>query len=72
VKRFVRTLRGSQRPEAAGTILTAAGEEANKQSCSGRIARRDMQDDPEIGAALAYAAELTREGTVELPLEITV
>jgi transposase len=28
VKRFVRTLRGPQRPEAAGIILTAAGEEA--------------------------------------------
>jgi len=26
--------------------------------------------DPDIGAALAYAAELTREGTVDLPLEI--
>jgi transposase len=28
VKRFVRTLRGPQCPEAAGIILTAAGEEA--------------------------------------------
>jgi uncharacterized protein (DUF433 family) len=26
--------------------------------------------DPDIAAALAYAAELTREGTVNLPLEI--
>jgi uncharacterized protein (DUF433 family) len=26
--------------------------------------------DPVIDAALAYAAELTREGTVDLPLEI--
>jgi uncharacterized protein (DUF433 family) len=26
--------------------------------------------DPDINAALAYAAELTREGTVDLPLEI--
>ena len=26
--------------------------------------------DPDIDAALAYAAELTREGTVDLPLEI--
>ena len=26
--------------------------------------------DPNIDAALAYAAELTREGTVDLPLEI--
>jgi len=26
--------------------------------------------DPDIDGALAYAAELTREGTVELPLEI--
>jgi uncharacterized protein (DUF433 family) len=26
--------------------------------------------DPDIDAALAYAAELTREGTVHLPLEI--
>jgi uncharacterized protein (DUF433 family) len=25
--------------------------------------------DPDIDAALAYAAELTREGTVDLPLE---
>jgi uncharacterized protein (DUF433 family) len=25
---------------------------------------------PDIDAALAYAAELTREGTVDLPLEI--
>jgi uncharacterized protein (DUF433 family) len=28
------------------------------------------QTDPDIDAALAYAAELTREGTVDLPLEI--
>ena len=28
VKRFVRKLRGSERPEAVGIILTAAGEEA--------------------------------------------
>jgi len=26
--------------------------------------------DPDIYAALAYAAELTREGSVDLPLEI--
>jgi uncharacterized protein (DUF433 family) len=26
--------------------------------------------DPDIDAALAYAAELTREGTADLPLEI--
>ena len=26
--------------------------------------------DPDIYAALAYAVELTREGTVDLPLEI--
>jgi uncharacterized protein (DUF433 family) len=26
--------------------------------------------DPDIGAALAYVAELTRQGTVDLPLEI--
>ncbi len=26
--------------------------------------------DPDIDAALAYAADLTREGTVDLPLEI--
>jgi hypothetical protein len=26
--------------------------------------------DPDVDAALAYAAELTREGTVDLPLEI--
>jgi len=26
--------------------------------------------DPDIDAALAYAAELAREGTVDLPLEI--
>ena len=26
--------------------------------------------EPDIDAALAYAAELTREGTVDLPLEI--
>jgi uncharacterized protein (DUF433 family) len=26
---------------------------------------------PDIDAALAYAAELAREGTVELPLELT-
>ena len=26
--------------------------------------------DPDIDAALAYAAELTREGIVDLPLEI--
>jgi uncharacterized protein (DUF433 family) len=27
--------------------------------------------DPDIDAALAYAAELTREGTAQLPLEIS-
>ena len=28
--------------------------------------------DADIDAALAYAAELTREGTVDLPLEVNV
>jgi uncharacterized protein (DUF433 family) len=27
-------------------------------------------ESPDIDAALAYAAELTREGTIDLPLEI--
>jgi hypothetical protein len=35
-----------------------------------RYARLPGVDDPDIDAALAYAAELTREGTVDLPLEI--
>jgi hypothetical protein len=35
--RFVRKLRGSQRPEAAGIILTAAGEEAQVGSKSVRL-----------------------------------
>jgi len=37
VKRFVRTLRGPQRPEAAGIILTAAGEEAQVDYGSGPV-----------------------------------
>jgi uncharacterized protein (DUF433 family) len=28
--------------------------------------------DPDIDAALGYAAELTREGTIALPLEVNV
>jgi transposase len=39
VKRFVRTLRGPQRPEAAGIILTAAGEEAQVDYGSGPMVR---------------------------------
>jgi hypothetical protein len=37
VKRFVRTLRGPQRPEAAGIILTAVVEEAQVDSPKGRV-----------------------------------
>jgi len=39
VKRFVRALRGPQRPEAAGIILTAAGEEAQVDYGSGPMVR---------------------------------
>src|SRR5436190_20135721 len=39
VKRFVRTLRGPQRPEAAGIILTAVGEEAQVDYGSGPMVR---------------------------------
>jgi transposase len=39
VKRFVRTLRGPQRPEAAGIILTAAGEEAQVDYGNGPMVR---------------------------------
>jgi transposase len=39
VKRFVRKLRGPQRPEAAGIILTAAGEEAQVDYGSGPMVR---------------------------------
>jgi transposase len=39
VKRFVRTLRGPQRPEAMGIILTAAGEEAQVDYGSGPMVR---------------------------------
>jgi len=39
VKRFVRTLRGPKRPEAAGIILTAAGEEAQVDYGSGPMVR---------------------------------
>ena len=39
VKRFVRTLRGPQRPEAAGIILTAVGEEAQVDYGSGPLVR---------------------------------
>jgi transposase len=39
VKRFVRTLRGPQRPEVAGIILTAAGEEAQVDYGSGPMVR---------------------------------
>jgi hypothetical protein len=39
VKRFVRKLRGPQCPEAAGIILTAAGEEGQVDYGSGRMVR---------------------------------
>jgi transposase len=39
VKRFVRTLRGPQRAEAAGIILTSAGEEAQVDYGSGPMVR---------------------------------
>ena len=39
VKRFVRKLRGPQRPEAAGIILTAPGEEAQVDYGSGPLVR---------------------------------
>jgi hypothetical protein len=39
VKRFVRTLRGPKRPEAAGIILTVAGEEAQVDYGSGPMVR---------------------------------
>jgi hypothetical protein len=39
VKRFVRKLRGSDRPAAAGIILTAAGEEAQVDYGSGPMVR---------------------------------
>jgi transposase len=39
VKRFVRTLRGPQRPEVTGIILTAAGEEAQVDYGSGPMVR---------------------------------
>jgi transposase len=44
VKRFVRKLRGSDRPAAAGIILTAAGEEAQVDYGSGPMVR-----DPQNG-----------------------
>src|SRR5271169_6936791 len=44
VKRFVRKLRGPQRPEAAGIILTAPGEEAQVDYGSGPMLR-----DPKTG-----------------------
>jgi transposase len=44
VKRFVRKLRGPQRPEAAGIILTAPGEEGQVDYGSGPMVR-----DPQIG-----------------------
>jgi len=44
VKRFVRKLRGSQLPEAAGIILTAAGEEGQVDYGSGPMVR-----DPQSG-----------------------
>ena len=44
VKRFVRKLRGPQRPEAAGIILTAPGEEAQVDYGSGPMVR-----DPQSG-----------------------
>ena len=44
VKRFVRKLRGPQRPEAAGIILTAPGEEAQVDYGSGPMVR-----DPKTG-----------------------
>src|SRR5205085_9670827 len=44
VKRFVRKLRGQQRPEAVGIILTAPGEEAQVDYGSGPMVR-----DPKTG-----------------------
>ena len=43
VKRFVRKLRGPQRPEAAGIILTAPGEEAQVDYGSGPMLRHRLQ-----------------------------
>jgi hypothetical protein len=48
VKRFVRKLRGPQRPEAAGIILTAPGEEAQVDYGSGPMVR-----DPKTGILFA-------------------
>ena len=39
MKRFVRTVRGPQRPEAASIILTAVGEEAEVDYGSGPMVR---------------------------------
>jgi hypothetical protein len=43
VKRFVRTLRGPRRPEAAGIVLTAAGEEAQVDYGSGPMVREPQK-----------------------------
>src|SRR5438309_7481975 len=51
VKRFVRKLRGSELPAAAGIILTAAGEEAQVDYGSGPMVR-----DPQSGKYRAHAS----------------
>jgi hypothetical protein len=78
VKRFVRKLRGPQRPEAAGIILTAPGEEAQVDYGSGpmvrdpktgkyrpdTIIRSDPRLQPEIRAPVVVAIEYPHLGGV--------
>jgi hypothetical protein len=48
VKRFVRRVRGARRPEAVGTLITAAGEEAQVKSDGARSAKWQVQANPLI------------------------
>ena len=78
VKRFVRKLRGPQRPEAAGIILTAPGEEAQVDYGSGpmvrdpadrqvspdTVVRSDPRLQPEIRAPVGVAIEWPHLGGV--------
>src|SRR5262249_43434987 len=60
VKRFVRKLRGPQRPEPAGIILTAPGEEAQVDYGSGPMVRDQARRSPSRWARPVRSLPLSR------------
>jgi hypothetical protein len=70
VKRFARTLRGPQRPEAAGIIFTAAGEEAQVHYGSGPMVREPQSSKYRRTRLFVLTLGYSRK-SVRLPNEIT-